>query len=139
MAEMHDDEPQPAIALSISRVCCPLHGEPFREEWPKGWMPFSLMLLRAALATPTLIDEAEQDVNLINGALDRTPLCERVEPEVLMEAYTDCGLGRMARCDNCGVPRQGVVMLLTQPGNVVPTRLDHVCFDCIVTRLRPTT
>jgi len=136
MAEDELDDPRPKIELTIGRVCCPLHSEPFREEWPKAWMPFSLTLLQAALASETLADEAEQTEGWLNDALDRVPLCERVERDVLMQAYIDCGLGRIARCDNCGVPRQGVVMRLMQPGNTVPTRLDHVCFECIAKRLR---
>src|ERR1700733_7015313 len=98
MADEMDSEPRPKIELTIGRVCCPLHSEPFRDEWPKGWMPFSLTLLQAGLATETLIDEAEQDPHLIDGALDRVPLCERVDPDVLMRAYIDCGLGRESKC-----------------------------------------
>jgi hypothetical protein len=136
MTDEELDDPRPKIELTMGRVCCPLHSEPFREEWPKGWMPFSLTLMQAALASETLADEAEQSEDWVNGALDRVPLCERVEPAVLEQAYVDCGLGKLSRCDNCSRTAQGVTMRLMMPGNMLPTLLDHVCFECITTRLR---
>lgn len=136
MADMND-EPQVRLELSIGRVACPRHSEPFREEWPKGWTTFALTLLQAGLATETLMDEAEQNAAMIDGALERLPLCERVAPAVLMQAYIDCGLGRESRCKNCGNVAQGVVMRLLEPGNVEPSYVDHVCFECIAIRLRP--
>jgi hypothetical protein len=136
MADAEPDEPRLKIDLTARRVCCPLHSEPFRESGLLGWMPFGLTLLQAALASPTLKDEAEQDEMWLNGALDRVPLCERVEKELLLQAYIDCGLGKLARCDNCGVPRVGVPMRLLEPGNVVPQHRDHVCFYCVVYMLK---
>lgn len=136
VSEEELDDPRPSIELTIGRVCCPLHGEVFREEWPKGWMPFSLTLLQAALGSETLADEAEQSEGWLNAALDRLPLCERVDAAVLEQAYVDCGLGRVSSCENCRREAQGVVMRVLEPGAKVPRRLDHVCFECITTRLR---
>lgn len=134
---MDNPEPHPKIALTIERVCCPLHGEPFREEWPRGYMPFALTLLQAVLARPAFVDECEGHADWVDGALDATPLCERVTRDELLAAFTGCGIGKGAVCDNCGVTREGVAMLLSEPGNAVPSHRDHVCFVCIVDQLRP--
>jgi hypothetical protein len=130
------DDPHPGIELSIPRVCCPLHGEAFRHEWPKGFMPFALSLLQGVLASPQFVEECEANVEWVNGALDREPLCERVDSETLLAALRDCGIGKDGTCENCRETRAGVRMQLAEPGTTVPRWIDHVCFECIVFRLR---
>lgn len=131
-----DTDPRLGIDLTIPRVCCALHGEAFRHEWPKGWMPFTMSLLNIVMAQQAFVDECEGSPGWVNDALDRSPLCERVEPETLLEALTDCGVGKQGVCENCGVDQPGVRMQLAPPGGGVPAWIDHVCFDCIVYRLR---
>lgn len=129
-------EPHAQIDLMIAHVTCPLHSEPFREDWPLGWLPFSVELLRIVTGESLFMDECASEPGWINGALDRLPLCERVSDVDLLEAYQECGIGKVSVCENCDSSRRGVTMRLMQPGNEVPSRLDHVCFECVVYRLR---
>ena len=83
--------PTPTIELSVQRVTCPRHGEPFRARWPKGWPRFTLAVIRALLEEPTFAEALHGDIAAVNAALDVRPACERVPPDVLRAAYRDCG------------------------------------------------
>lgn len=122
-----DSEPIP-IDLSLERVACPRHGEPFRTKWPDGFMVFSLNLFEA------FIKEKDDDIS-VQETIDARPLCELVNAFDLLHAYQASEIGIMASCAICGYERPGTpyqTMVKRQ------TRLyPHMCFECVVFRLQP--
>ena len=128
--------PTPTIELSVQRVTCPRHGEPFRARWPKGWPRFTLAVIRALLEEPTFAETLGGDIAAVNAALDVRPACERVSPDVLRAAYRDCGIGTRARCVVCRRrDRVGTPYSRRVGGQTVDDA--HVCFDCVLTRMSP--
>lgn len=119
------------VDLTYDRVVCNRHGEPFRDEWPKGFPTFGILLFQEISDEDTFLDVVGKDTKLISAAFDRLPICERVSKPVLMGAYLSAGIGKRAKCDNCGAIEDGTSYRTTID------RFEHLCFQCIVYRLAP--
>lgn len=133
----------------FEHVWCPLHGEPFRADYPAGFPVATVQLLQAALELDDLIADAAESspgseaprVEAALPALERKRACCRVTPETLLDVY------RGARddwplelCDLCGDEAHGapyVRDVSAEQGVAGATEtFAHVCFACVVGRLR---
>jgi hypothetical protein len=136
--------PPEAIAMTMDRVICMVHWEPFRARWPTGYPIFMVDAFSRVLgpeSAPELqeklwadaraalrVEELPEDPKLaIEAALDRTPLCCRLPDETLLDVYAKCGVGVPGRCAGCG--RRSV---LGAPFSTVHQKMPHVCFRCVV-------
>ena len=117
------------VDLTFDRVVCPRHGEPFRDEWPNGFPTFSMLLFEDLSKNETFLEVVGHDTKLISAAFDRQPLCERVSKPTLMGAYLASGIGKEAKCSNCGEINYGT------PYRTTGQHFKHLCFECIVYRL----
>jgi hypothetical protein len=144
--------PADCIQIEHRRIVCAKHGEPFRAAWPRGWQIFSLQILQPLLTS----DEFHADVmaifkrdfpdapqgadaewkRSIETALDQIPACCRTGPKQLLQAYHDARIGHLRRCSLCGETRRGTRFKFTTPHGVQD--VDHVCFNCVVYRLKET-
>lgn len=124
-----DGGPPIPIDLSFERTVCARHGEPFRINWPAGFMVFGLTVFEAFVKQP-----AAQDID-IQAAIDARPLCELVNTFDLMHAYQRSDIGVQGECALCGVERAGTPYN-TQLGGKVKTYA-HLCFECVVYHLTP--
>jgi hypothetical protein len=126
----------PTVDLPVQAVCCAVHGEPFRHQWPAGYPTFAVTILKAALAAHELIDAAGGDTARLNAAIaEFGPLCRLVDAEARLEAYQAAaksasgwrshGICAMCRKWKPGTPFSGRVR-----GGVI-TR--HV-FECVAHR-----
>jgi hypothetical protein len=128
-----DEKPQ--VDLTMERVCCSRHGEPFRAQWPKGWGVFTVALFRSLMGSDAFANEIQREVSRVNEALDHKPLCERATAEQLLDAYTQSGVGTVARCENCHRERLGTPYSTSSPSGI--RKAKHLCFDCVLHRMRP--
>jgi len=131
------------IAISIERIACPRHGEPFRANWPKGWAMFSLPLVQEILESEEVHEEiaklegheGDPDHKLnprtVEQVLDIRPACCRVSPERLLKAYHESNVGTIKRCKVCGKKRSGTSYKTSL------AELSHVCFECVIHQMAP--
>lgn len=134
-------EKNPAIEMTVRRVSCPRHGEPFRDQWPKGWALFSVQLMQWVLDDPRTLKEARDlagvgaeekvEPKWIEAVLDVRPACCRIGNTRLMRAYEESQVGHRARCRVCKRKRLGT------PYQTIRQRVEHVCFDCVLYRMEP--
>lgn len=127
-----------AVVLKHSRLFCALHGEPFRSQWPKGFVIAMVKGFQMFTAIDGVWDEARRlhglgaDIDLIPKHLeivmDARPICCRIARTLLLELYKETGIGTMARCKICGRKSLGTPYEATNLG-----KLKHLCFDCVVT------
>ena len=136
--EPKDPEMNPATTTAIvllhNRVCCPVHGEPFRAEYPKGYPTFMIKSFQEVTVVPGLWDECkrltgkeEPTAKDLEAVFDVKPICCRLPVAKLVEVYEDCGIGKVARCDVCRVKRKGT------PITASNVSYKHCCFMCIAT------
>jgi hypothetical protein len=139
-----DQRDRPLVRLTNERVGCALHLEPFRKRWPAGFAVFSVTLFQQVMAGVVgeklvedirryhgLAPDAEVDIELVEGALDRKPACCRLTPAQLKAAYLASKVGHLNRCKHCGRKAMGTE-IKHRDGEAVRT-IRHVCFDCLVT------
>lgn len=118
-------ESKPSIMLEPGRVICKLHGQPFRANWPEGYVKFLLFAMNAVLGQEGFVALAGGNVETINALLDDRPLCCRMSPEKRLEAYAQSGIGHPGYCRLCRQHRTVVDVPIGQFG------LPHaVCFRC---------
>jgi hypothetical protein len=130
------DPNQPTINMEFHRCFCAVHGEPFREQWPKGYVSFVLPAMQAVLEQEGFRAYAGGDVEKINELLDQRPVCCRLSPDRLCQAYVESGVGVQGKCVCCGNRGPGTpYSMATFPGGPAE-RHKHVCFLCVVHRIR---
>ena len=130
------ENPSEPIDLDYTQVFCPRHGQPFREDWPKGYIVASLELLKEVMNSETFQKLTDGQVSMINSLLRARPLCERVSAATLLRVYIVAGIGRERRCELCRDRGLGTSFNMGRPnGQVVSYR--HVCFNCVIYRLQP--
>jgi len=127
--------PADPIDLSMERVLCPRHGEPFRARWPKGFPTMAIASLKTIMADPGFAALTEGEVGQINELLSQRPICERISSPDLMTLYIESGIGRDARCELCRQRGLGTPYTMARPGGTTET-YHHVCFSCVVYRLK---
>ncbi len=122
------------VDLTYERVLCPQHGEPFRTDWPDGFLEMSKVLFEALIK-----DRAFETIGgnrmLIHEALDRSPICERVDKQALYGAYLMAGFGTVAVCSVCG-DRAAGAPYQAQVSAATTNHYPHLCFRCVVYGLR---
>ena len=118
------------VDLTYERVLCPQHGEPFRTDWPDGFAEFSKVIFETLTKTEgfTLIGGSSR---LIHEALERSPICERIEKHALLGAYHMAGFGVVAECDVCEVESLGAPYQARVSAETV-NFYSHLCFRCVV-------
>lgn len=127
--------------VAVAKLCA-LHGEPFRERWPKGMAQVVILVCDEVLQDPELWALADEIVAArpeiatpfdgIREALADVRVCCRVAKERLMRLYIDAGIGRLRRCVICKQTRQGTPMRSLDPKTRVVSTLRQVCFYCTV-------
>jgi hypothetical protein len=132
-------DPPNLIFDPFVHVTCSRHSEPFRAEYPRGFVVFTMTLLTDCFKSEEIQREAR---SLEEGWEDRfiallkeRPACERAEADALKRAY------RTARddwpfgvCENCGLAKKGAPYTIK---HVVEKRYSHICFDCVVDFMVP--
>jgi hypothetical protein len=80
----------PKITLTFTEMFCSIHGEPFREQWPKGVALAQLGMFNAALRDDRIIEACGRDENgkgdgrQLNRVLrEFGPMCCFLEPETV--------------------------------------------------------
>lgn len=148
---MSDDTKKPegippdAIDMSVRRVTCALHGEPYRAQWPLGYPLTMVMLFSHVLgkdSTEASVNAVWRDARTALGlaedaeipnkagievALDRKPLCCRVTRAIMRRTYEESGVGVRARCTACRKKRVLGTAYQTMQGLI-----EHLCFDCVL-------
>lgn len=140
---MAEDAKTP-IMLTHDRAFCPIHGEPYRADYPRGYPTAMVMLAAAVLEddrTPRDLralcgqteDELAGDPVLFNrqveALLDAVPACCRIRPGKLREIYIET-VAKPARCSVCHRKGPGT------PFKTVQRNFAHVCVDCVLERLQ---
>lgn len=125
---------EPRVNLTFERALCPMHGEPFREGWPAGYVQWLLPALDAVMAQEGFKAYASGEVEKVNRLLDQKPLCCRLSAEKLLELYVACGVGKRSVCNGCSKLALGTPYGVMSPTG--PSRYRHLCFVCVVHSLR---
>lgn len=123
------------IMLTQARMCCSLHGEPFRAQYPKGVPIFMVHSFQMVTAIPGIWEEARRiagaapDTELhpktMEAVLDVKPICCRLTRKQLFDCYIESKVGTMGRCRVCH--RKGI-------GTEYKTATQffaHLCFECV--------
>lgn len=133
MAEPAAREPQ--ILLTLERLLCARHGEPFRAQWPKGFPIFTVKAFQVVASKPEIAAAVEGDVRGIERLLDEKPACCRLTSDEMLALYGDAGIGVVATCQNCRRFALGTPYSRSMPGGV--EKDDHICFECVLHWMRP--
>ncbi len=137
---MSDDKPiDPenfdGIVLDHKRASCPLHGEVFRAQWPKGLPIFMVKAFQLATGIDSVWAEARRihgipegediDVKKLEAVFDLKPICCRITRAQLLELYIDARIGTLRRCRVCNRKKLGV------PYKTQEQDFEHLCFECV--------
>jgi hypothetical protein len=124
-----------AIVLDHRRSLCPLHGEPFRAQWPLGFAIFMVKGFQAVTAIDGIWDEARRlhglaadadlDPKKLELVFDVRPICCRLSKQALRGLYVDCAIGVTRRCRVCNRKALGTEYKSQQQD------FAHLCFDCV--------
>jgi hypothetical protein len=128
------DKPYLDLKLPQAAVC-PIHGEPFRKDWPKGYGQIAILVIETIQEDEGLAEEAAGDPLRLPDLLLKRPACERVPRGRLMKMYVDAKIGVDGTCIICGRRRLGTEYQRASRGKNV--KIKHVCFDCVLDRLQP--
>jgi len=137
---------KPTVNFDIPTTVCPLHGEVFRAEWPRGWLQFCLEGFQRLMADEDFTGELVEmgadparpfsdQVDVINRAFGQRPLCCRlkdVSEEALLETYLKSDHWATKACVVCFMVRQGA------PFRSAEKNYRHVCLECVIRRMRAT-
>lgn len=137
-------EPFAGIVMTHQRAVCPLYGEPFRADYPRGFLVFQVKAFQAVTAVRGIWEEANEiagvprdadhDVRRMEAVFDRKPICCRLPKPQLVALYKEClgavNLAPRRRCSGCGEKRAGTPYRVMTPLGV--QEIDHMCFDCVV-------
>lgn len=121
----------PKVQLEVTDVICSLHGEPFREDWPKGY----------GLASVKLFEEFAQlaDVHAYTGGkaeklpaavAEFGPLCCAVGRNIMKKVYLNSGIEQFGKCRVCGAVEKGAAIRVREEDEV--RMIEHVCFNCVL-------
>lgn len=140
-----EDKADKHLEMTFERLFCSRHGEPFRADWPKGYAAAFVAMMEMmfkdegvlkAAAAKGVDEDGNAKVELLPAVLDELPLCCRLGNrkllQVYLQAHKTAGLGAKTRCEVCG--------RLRQPGTKYTTASEsvgHVCFACVLTRMKP--
>jgi len=84
---------RPRIELDFQTAWCPLHLEPFRDDWPAGAAVGMLRLFDAAVRDPRVTQHAGGDADNLNSTLGEfTPLCCFIDAGELSLVYAEAGV-----------------------------------------------
>lgn len=132
---MSEQKFKPQIVLPVEAVCCRAHGEPFRTDWPKGYLGFCLELATTAIETSDELKRATGgDVNKLNAVIaEFGPLCRLVDRKQRMAAYErgaeiSKGWAQHGICQACSKFKKGRRGKFRARGGILLERL--VCFEC---------
>jgi hypothetical protein len=130
----------PVLFIKAERIMCGRHGEPFREAWPAGYPTFVMTALKNVCSGEAFTTALESGgVEALGRLLDEKPACCRMRPEDLVLAYHLCQQTAQPWCFDaccvCGENHVGCRYQYRSTGGGVRV-LAHVCFGCIVYRLR---
>ena len=125
---------QPGITMEPHRVICKLHGEPFRANWPAGYVPFLLFALDKVMGQEEFVAYAGGEVAKVNALLDERPLCCRLSPDDRLEAWSKTGLGQRGFCRVCRQPANVVTIPIGAGG--LPHAVCFICMDKLEVRSR---
>lgn len=144
---------QPFIELTFERMFCGIHGEPFREQWPRGAVIFQLKAFTILVEDATFWEELERRFGLDVDASDEQrhermgkmfdvrPLCCRLGDklvDVYVWQYENKGIGVPGFCCNphCGSFALGAPFKQKLPDGRVD-RIPHICFRCVAFNIAP--
>ena len=128
------------ITFKLRQVVCMRHGEPFREQWPKGYMLFLLEAFDKILGPDGDLarrdkvwagkpdDSHAMDVTHIESAFTRKPMCCWLTRDELLELYIKSEIGKRKFCAVCRELRLGT------PITTALRKYPHVCFECHLDR-----
>lgn len=134
-----DLDPTKMIELTRERALCPVHGEVFRDEWPRGFPIFMVTAFQAVTAIEGIWDEARRRSGItdataklspktLEAVFDARPMCCRLPPRVLARLIEDARKGRRGWCRVCGEKRAGEAIQTSNLG-----RIPHICYGCVST------
>lgn len=129
------DSPRPVINMPFKSVLCARHGEPLREKWPQGYVPFAIEALRDVAAQPEIAEACEGRHEALAALLAEKPLCCRLTPERLVQVYIAAGFGKRGVCWICRSLAVGAAFRHYNRFKRL-NRIGHVCFTCIVNEIR---
>lgn len=132
--------PTEVVDMTHARVICGQHGEPFRTEWPRGYLIFSTLIMKALLNRDDFLEEARKvtgtpagediPVKAIEKVLDVRPACCRVSKPMLVRLLEESRDDwPQKRCNNCRRKRPGA------PYSTQTQKFEHMCFDCVVSAM----
>jgi hypothetical protein len=123
------------VVMTHERMFCPLHGEPFRAQYPKGVPIFMVKAFQIATGLESIWDEARRLSNTPEGesphvkalelVLDVRPACCRVSRRQLFDLYVEAQIGSLRRCRACNRKKLGT------PYQTRARAFDHLCFECV--------
>lgn len=127
------------IVMTRERALCPVHGEVFRDEWPRGFPIFTLMAFQVVVAVDGLWEEARRragitdpsakvDQKALEAVFDARPICCRLPAPELARLLAEARKGKRAWCKVCGQKRAGEAIQTSNMG-----RIPHICYQCVST------
>jgi len=148
--------PKDFLDCTHPRMFCPMHGEPFRESWPKGGMIFQLMAMKEVIGTPEWNREYDvlvppplvkpdppppPNYRAMEKLLDKRPVCCRLPPDrllaIMLEAMTTAKVGVSARCLHCNRQRLGSPYRNFDLRTGTTRTIKHLCLHCVVYSIAP--
>lgn len=143
-------DPQTTAVLEVTSLICAKHGEPFRNEWPKGvarivglfheWWSRNLDAI-----TPEIMAKHAENKTASNPTSDAAaafsilvdrPFCCRLSEAELLHLYIECKIGTTARCQYCGNTRPGSPIMAVNHWGRRVKRWKHLCFLCSIKHLQ---
>jgi hypothetical protein len=140
-------DPSQFVEMTFTRMFCPVHGEPFREQWPRGAALFQLPAIAHIFGLqdfwaeldrrfPGEASEAEFR-SRVGVMFDLKPVCCRLGPAKLLEFYVwqheQGGIGRRGFC--CSPHCNGTLAFGTAFKQALPNGrveiVPHICFRCV--------
>jgi hypothetical protein len=120
------------IVLKHDRVFCPLHGEPFRAQYPKGVPIFTVKAFQTATGiegvwskAKELTGLAEPQVKALELVFDLKPICCWLSKGQLHALYVEANIGTARRCQVCNRKGLGTEYKTQQRD------YSHLCFGCV--------
>lgn len=120
-----------SLSFPVNALLCNRHGEPFRLEWPKGYLSVVGCMLSWLKSSPGFAQECEGKTDNLVKLLQEKPFCCRISKGELIQIYLDSGIGKLASCDQCKKTSQGTeYRFFNMFGKA--RLLKHFCFECLV-------
>jgi len=128
--------------LNTERCLCNLHGQPFRDKWPSGWVMWVTFGFKRYDEDGGFLWLTEKDkikrARLIEGHLDEKPLCCRLGQQRVYETYRQIQKQtgkpwKRAKCQVCKRFQWGG-RIKTNSKTMGPQNFKHLCLYCVVFR-----